>query len=274
MGRIDEACALADVPAQQAQCQAYAGQTAKAADLLDQMLAARPELGTGDDETPMYTDVLWLEAATCIAHDAAATRLRRRLAGSAAVTTGTRVPTCIARHLAAAAALLHQPEEARAWYLTALEQTSAMGFRPELALSHLGLAELLLTSFSHTSEEATAYLTLAAAEFGAMGMRPALAHAEHLRARISASTPMNASAPSEPTPAGLTPREVEVLRLLAAGRSNAEIAATFVVSIRTAERHIANIYAKLGVEGKVARVAATAFALRHGLVAADGPDAT
>lgn len=70
-----------------------------------------------------------------------------------------------------------------------------------------------------------------------------------------------------PNAAELTPREVEVLRLLAAGKSNQEIAAELVLSIRTAERHIANIYEKLGAHGKTARAAATAFAFSHGLIA-------
>ena len=69
-------------------------------------------------------------------------------------------------------------------------------------------------------------------------------------------------------PANLTPREVEVLRLLAAGKSNQEIATELVLSIRTAERHIANIYEKIGARGKTARAAATAFAFAHGLLPA------
>lgn len=69
-----------------------------------------------------------------------------------------------------------------------------------------------------------------------------------------------------PVIAELTAREVQVLRLLAAGKSNREIAAELVLSIRTAERHIANIYEKLGAHGKTARAAATAFAFSHGLV--------
>jgi DNA-binding CsgD family transcriptional regulator len=72
--------------------------------------------------------------------------------------------------------------------------------------------------------------------------------------------------PSSPLTAELTPREAEVLRLLAAGKSNREIAAELVLSIRTAERHIANIYEKLGAHGKTARAAATAFAFSHGLI--------
>ena len=64
---------------------------------------------------------------------------------------------------------------------------------------------------------------------------------------------------------GMTPREVEVLRLVASGKSNSEIAESLVVSIRTAERHLANIYAKLGTGGPVARAVATAYAHTHGL---------
>lgn len=75
------------------------------------------------------------------------------------------------------------------------------------------------------------------------------------------------TSPSIPLVAAeLTSREVEVLRLLATGKSNREIAAELVLSIRTAERHIANIYEKLGVRGKTARAAATAFAFSHGLI--------
>lgn len=61
----------------------------------------------------------------------------------------------------------------------------------------------------------------------------------------------------------LTARELEVLRLLAAGHSNQTIAARLVVSERTVEHHIAHIYRKLDLRG---RVDAAAFALRHGLV--------
>jgi non-specific serine/threonine protein kinase len=61
---------------------------------------------------------------------------------------------------------------------------------------------------------------------------------------------------------GLTPREVEVLRLLAEGRSNREIAAAFFISPKTAGVHVGNILHKLGVPS---RAAAVAYAHRHGL---------
>jgi DNA-binding NarL/FixJ family response regulator len=61
----------------------------------------------------------------------------------------------------------------------------------------------------------------------------------------------------------LTERELEVLRLIAAGRTNKAIAGELVLSERTVERHVSNIFAKLGVSS---RSAATAFAYKHELV--------
>jgi ATP/maltotriose-dependent transcriptional regulator MalT len=61
---------------------------------------------------------------------------------------------------------------------------------------------------------------------------------------------------------GLTPREMEILGLLAEGSSNQEIADTLVLSVRTVERHISNIYQKLSLEGRSARTAAAARAHR------------
>src|SRR5262249_46324891 len=62
---------------------------------------------------------------------------------------------------------------------------------------------------------------------------------------------------------GLTDRELEVLRLIAAGNTNRQIAAALVISEHTAARHVQNIFAKLGVSS---RTAAGAFAFEHGLV--------
>lgn len=63
----------------------------------------------------------------------------------------------------------------------------------------------------------------------------------------------------------LTPRETEVLHLLAGGESNQDIAQDLGLSVRTVERHTANLYAKIGVEGSAARAAAANYAFRHGL---------
>ena len=74
---------------------------------------------------------------------------------------------------------------------------------------------------------------------------------------------LDASLGADRRPANLTDREVEVLRLVAAGHSNARIAADLVLSERTVARHLSNIFTKLGVR---TRAAATAFAYENGLV--------
>ena len=68
------------------------------------------------------------------------------------------------------------------------------------------------------------------------------------------------------SPDAFTAREREILREIAQGKSNSQIASDNYISIRTVERHISNIYSKLGISGKSARSKATAFALRIGLV--------
>ena len=67
----------------------------------------------------------------------------------------------------------------------------------------------------------------------------------------------------EERPGGLSRRELEVLRLLAGGRTSAEIATELFVSTRTAEHHIQNIYTKIGVSN---RATATRWAVTHGVV--------
>jgi DNA-binding NarL/FixJ family response regulator len=73
---------------------------------------------------------------------------------------------------------------------------------------------------------------------------------------------LQTSAPSR-SAGGLSPRELEVLRHVAGGKTNKEIATELVLSERTIERHVSNIFTKLGVS---TRAAATAFAYEHQLV--------
>jgi ATP/maltotriose-dependent transcriptional regulator MalT len=68
---------------------------------------------------------------------------------------------------------------------------------------------------------------------------------------------------ASPETYGLTSRELEVLRLVAAGNSNREISAALVVSEHTVARHLQNIFAKLDVSS---RTAASAFAFAHDLI--------
>ncbi|WP_412538067.1 alpha/beta fold hydrolase [Longispora sp. K20-0274] len=71
-------------------------------------------------------------------------------------------------------------------------------------------------------------------------------------------------APRDPLP-DLTGREHEILRLAAAGLSNAEVAEALTLSVRTVERHLSNVYLKLGVTGRAARTAVVAELVRRGL---------
>ncbi len=76
--------------------------------------------------------------------------------------------------------------------------------------------------------------------------------------------------PPRARPAGLTGREVEVLRLLARGLSNKEIAERLVISRKTASHHVEHIYTKIGITN---RALASLFAARHGLIGdSSGPD--
>jgi DNA-binding CsgD family transcriptional regulator len=63
-------------------------------------------------------------------------------------------------------------------------------------------------------------------------------------------------------PAGLTPREVEVLRLVAQGLTNAQIAVKLAISQGTVNAHLTSLYRKLNISS---RAVATRFALEHGL---------
>jgi DNA-binding NarL/FixJ family response regulator len=65
-------------------------------------------------------------------------------------------------------------------------------------------------------------------------------------------------------PDGLTERQVEVLRLVADGLSNPQIAGRLVISRRTAERHVQDVYARIGVSS---RAAAALYAMEHDLLA-------
>ena len=68
---------------------------------------------------------------------------------------------------------------------------------------------------------------------------------------------------ARPAVAGLTTREVEVLRLVAAGKANREIAGDLCLSVKTVARHLSNIFYKIDVSS---RAAATAFAYERGLI--------
>ncbi|MCX4829504.1 AAA family ATPase [Streptomyces sp. NBC_01016] len=130
----------------------------------------------------------------------------------------------------------------------------------DLARVRLRLAEsLLATAGPDDRERATELLRLAGAVAEHLGARP-LAESVSLlarRARLTltsgtpARVPPRQSAPADPAQEfGLTSRERDVLRLVAAGRSNRQIAEELFISPKTASVHVSNILAKLGVAGR------------------------
>jgi DNA-binding NarL/FixJ family response regulator len=72
------------------------------------------------------------------------------------------------------------------------------------------------------------------------------------------NVPRGPMAGTRENPAGLTERQLEVLRLLTAGLTNSEIATQLVLSVRTVDRHVAEILAKLGVTSRRAAAARAA----------------
>ncbi len=98
-----------------------------------------------------------------------------------------------------------------------------------------------------------------------LGAAASFTSATRLFGRIGASLDPHLLPDDARTPpaAGLTDREVEVLRLVASGMTNNEIAGQLYLSVKTVSRHLSNIFTKIGVSS---RAAATAFAFEHDLV--------
>ena len=135
---------------------------------------------------------------------------------------------------------------------------------PHLRRAHQGWVRLDMPYEAALAQAATgrALLALGDTESG----RRSLAAARQTFAAVGARPDVDAvdrvvGPPSRP--AGLSEREVEVLRLVAAGQSNAQIAAALVLSDRTVARHLSNIFTKLDVGS---RTAAAAYAFAHGLL--------
>ncbi|MFF0272861.1 AAA family ATPase [Streptomyces sp. NPDC004330] len=128
-----------------------------------------------------------------------------------------------------------------------------LGRPHQLARARHRLADALLVEGGRR-EEATALLREARATAVRLGARPLREDVELLaaRARLSLTEDKQTPAPSEPgdDTFGLTPREQDVLRLVAAGRTNRQIAEELFISPKTASVHVSNILAKLGVSGR------------------------
>jgi serine/threonine protein kinase/tetratricopeptide (TPR) repeat protein len=181
LGRLEEITQLLGVSLYQSMpyFRANMGREEEVSKLLEQCVIERPAIGSAEDETATWMDILFLQAAVRIGHLRAAELLLRRFARSLIRTT-VLLPTCISRHLGAAAALIGRHQEARRHYDEAVKVTTEMSFRPELALTRLQLAELLLDHYPEEKADALEHLDFAAEEFREMKMQPSLDRAEKL----------------------------------------------------------------------------------------------
>jgi ATP/maltotriose-dependent transcriptional regulator MalT len=167
--------------------------------------------------------------------------------GSIAESFGCASVRARADHAAAAIALdSGDPASALPMLRRACATWDRLGGRYDFARCRLLLGRALRALGD--DESAATELAAARRSLAEMGAVPA----EHEAAALLTPT----------YPAGLTAREVEVLRLVAAGRSNPEIAALLVLSEKTVARHLSNIFTKLDV---TSRTAAAAFAFEHHL---------
>lgn len=138
--------------------------------------------------------------------------------------------------------------------LRALREAAAAWGRLDAPYEQARARELIGLACREVDDHDTAGLELAAARrvFEQVGAVPD-------RERVESLRPPG----QEPMPGGLTAREAEVLRLVASGATNRAVADELVISEKTVERHLSNIFVKLGLAN---RAAATAWAYEHGLV--------
>jgi DNA-binding CsgD family transcriptional regulator len=147
----------------------------------------------------------------------------------------------------------------RASLATAEAVARREGMQLELAYVLTAQAELARSrkGRSGRAEEARTLLAEAQELFRGLGNE-----AEARRSQQRLHTLTRRGPPSPALPAGISAREAEVLRLVAAGKSNREIARELILSEKTVGNHLEHIFAKIGASN---RAAAAAFAIRYGL---------
>ena len=157
-------------------CLAHLGRRAEAQEALNELLNERG-IGPEVDETPATFLATLLEASVLVQEHEAAEFLAHRLADLRRFAADGSYLTCIARHLGGAAALRGEQDEARALYHEAAELTGRIRNRPEMALTRLQLAELLLDAYPDERDEARKHLDFVVTEFRDMGMKSSLERA-------------------------------------------------------------------------------------------------
>jgi DNA-binding NarL/FixJ family response regulator/tetratricopeptide (TPR) repeat protein len=159
-------------------------------------------------------------------------------------------------------------DDEEAWSAAVLAADAA-GYAHRGAYARWRLAEVLLARSAHESaarSQAEVVLGEAAKRAAASGHAPLVREVQALARRARLAIAPAAAGVAEPPALGLTARETDVLRLLADGLTNKQIAAALYISDKTAEHHVSRILGKLGV---TTRTAAGSLAHRLGIPAAD-----
>jgi tetratricopeptide (TPR) repeat protein len=177
LGKVAIALDIAAEPSAKALCLAHLVRNTEVAEILERKVVARPNIGTLKDEMDSWKDILHLEACILINHRKVAELLLNRFSDAGLCTSGFWHSTCVPRHLGGAAALLGRYDEARQYYQEAIKVCTEMRFRPELALTRLQIAELLLERYPDEKKEALEHLDFAIKEFREMKMQPSLERA-------------------------------------------------------------------------------------------------
>jgi hypothetical protein len=155
---------------------AHQGRRAEAIGQLTDVLAVLQSLAR-EGQAMAYAVASLLEAAVLVEDLEAVAAARNELAGRVPVTTREMSLLNVQRHLGEAARLLGERDAARAEYERSLAWATSIRHRPEVALTHLALAELLRDGDAAEQTEAQGHLDFAIEEFRAMKMQPALERA-------------------------------------------------------------------------------------------------
>jgi DNA-binding CsgD family transcriptional regulator/tetratricopeptide (TPR) repeat protein len=171
----------------------------------------------------------------------------------------------VARLLGLLASTLERWDDAERHFEEAIRANTRLRARPLVARTRADLAAMLLHRDAPGDQaRATTELAEALTPARTLCMVYLVPQITALIATLPAASSSPGRAPSSPArPAGLSEREMEVLRRIAAGRTSREIATELVLSRRTVDHHVARIYRKIGANR---RTDAAAFALRHGLL--------
>jgi len=163
------------------------------------------------------------------------------------------------RHaLAQLCALQGRHEEAIEWFAKAREVLDEQGARPMSAIVDYDEALMYVRRGRRGDRGRAAPLVEAAlSQFREIGMTGWIKRGEELQRQI-----VDRGSGRPVLPDGLTPREVDVLRLIARGRTNKEIASDLTLSVRTVGRHVTNLYGKIDARN---RAEAVDYAHRHDL---------